>query len=159
MIAPTVNRFLPAFREIWPFLVSLAAGGGVYLVARGPLGWLGVGWADWLAPALAVASALALGVLHKRSTHWLLPTWGLTSQLSSPSDLAGELRRSLSLIADVEPLVASELGKLYSAQIADRLVLLVSEEAGEAFRPAGWRGYKQQLAPNPLFQHNSRLVR
>lgn len=69
-----------------------------------------------------------------------------------------ELSQALHLIADLEPLVNTELGQLHQVLDADRLVLLVGEDEDGPYRVLGQRGHQAEDLADLRLDRGSRLA-
>jgi len=138
------------FQYTVPALFCLAAFIGLQSVTSRLAGWL--------------AALFALGV-----TAALIPLWkALAFRLGDPGNSSiqtdidrslHELSQALNLIADLEPLVGEELGKLREAVRAERLLLLLAEEEDGPFLLRGQRGCDDVDVQNLQLGHQSRLAR
>lgn len=116
------------------------------------------GWVTWLAAALAVAGVVALAPVW---TH-LSRRWPRQRGADREAEMArrlGEFSHSLSLIADMEPLVHEQLGKLRQVVQAERLVLMVADDDDGPFQTCGQRGFEADSVDDVRFPRHARLVK
>jgi signal transduction histidine kinase len=145
----------PTLQYIIPILFGLLAFSGLQAVGEQVLG--SAEWLSWVAALITLALGAAL-----------TPVWmALAKRLGAAStshevEIArtlNEFSRNLSLIADVEPLVNEELGKLKDTVKADRLILMLAEEEDRAFLAYGQRGYVGALPEDLSFAPRSHLAK
>ncbi|MEW6754481.1 MAG: ATP-binding protein [Candidatus Latescibacterota bacterium] len=84
---------------------------------------------------------------------------GAASPLADIDQVLADFAPALHLIADLEPLVGEELGKLRQAVGAERLVLLLAEEEDAPFQVHGQRGCDAEALAGLRLGRQSRLIR
>ncbi|MFA6111708.1 MAG: ATP-binding protein [Candidatus Latescibacterota bacterium] len=92
---------------------------------------------------------------------WRALTARFTGARPGPVDVdraIHELSQALNLIADVEPLVNTELGQLHQVLDADRLVLLVGEDEDGPYRVLGQRGHRAEDLADLRLDRGSHLA-
>lgn len=137
------------FYLVFFFLLKLA---GEHLLGH-------AGWVSWMAAALTLGIGVGLTPTWMRIANPRRDEGAIAARETEISKTLNEFSRALSLIADVEPLVDGELGKLYKTIQADRLVLMFAEGEDGPFVVQGQRGYEKPLLGELAFGHKSRLVR
>ncbi|MBT4498030.1 MAG: GAF domain-containing protein [Gemmatimonadetes bacterium] len=116
-----------------------------------------VNGSGWLAALLAIGATAVLTPLWKA-----LARLGDSGKSAIRTDIdrsLNELSQALNLIADLEPLVGEELGKLREAARAERLLLLLAEEEDGPFQLRGQRGCDGIDLQDLQLNHQSRLAR
>lgn len=115
-------------------------------------------WTDWLAALIALVVVAALTPAWNALTRHLSGI-GDSIRLAEVDRVLNEFGQALNLIADLEPLVGEELGKLRQTVGAERLVLLLADEEEGPFRVYGQRGYAEAEIGDFHWGRQARLVK
>ena len=107
----------------------------------------------------AVASLLATVALTPLWSAFALRLQGIPPRRADVDRALSEFTQAFNRIADVEPLIGEELGKLRETLDADRVALLLAEEEDGPFQIAGQRGYISDETRDLQLGRSSRLVK